>query len=514
MIYLKERYENVQLDLEDAFSLVSFEGRDAESFLSSGLTSNVKELASSHFHPSARVGRTGRIIAHGYLLKETLEKYYFLLEENMICDFMESMNQYIIMDAVEMTRTDKPFCVEWIPQKDPRETEGLEGFFWGELARVLLGRDSPYPRLNKERSNIIKLLNGHPLHGISLQNKLVNETFLNEEAVDYNKGCFLGQETVAKIHNNRGASSFPVVLKGDSPVKETKGDILWGNHKFGVLTAQVLVDHHVFLMANVKRRFRVKNKAFDLRVGGDSFKATLLYIPLFKDKSIIEKAHELYAVAVEHFKQDREEMAVSLLKRVISMDPGFQDAYESLGVILGRQGHYEKAVELMDKLLKLDNSSVMAHTNKSLYFMKMGNIEKAEEEKSLATVVSFQQFGKEAEEKKKREERELRQGEEMIQKERMFQEVLAIDAKDSIANFGLGEIAFRRRDYPKAQQFFECVLKNNELYSKAYLLLGKSLESQGKKDKARKIYEQGVQVASRRGDMMPANEMQERLLKM
>ena len=47
--------------------------------------------------------------------------------------------------------------------------------------------------------------------------------------------------------------------------------------------------------------------------------------------------------------------------------------------------------------------------------------------------------------------------------------------------------------------------------STAFLLLGKAYESEGLEQKAQAIYQTGIEVASKRGDMMPANEMQSRL---
>ena len=57
----------------------------------------------------------------------------------------------------------------------------------------------------------------------------------------------------------------------------------------------------------------------------------------------------------------------------------------------------------------------------------------------------------------------------------------------------------------------ERVVALDEKYSAAYLLLGKSLEASANLDRAMQVYKKGIDVASKRGDMMPANEMQSRL---
>ena len=93
----------------------------------------------------------------------------------------------------------------------------------------------------------------------------------------------------------------------------------------------------------------------------------------------------------------------------------------------------------------------------------------------------------------------------------MFQQVLEIDPEDTVALFGMGDIAFYREDFKVAVENLEKVVTFDEKYSAAYLLLGKSLEASGNLERAMQVYKKGIDVASKRGDMMPANDMQSRL---
>src|SRR5690606_9180746 len=139
-----------------------------------------------------------------------------------------------------------------------------------------------------------------------------------------------------------------------------------------------------------------------------------------------EKAKELFDRAIELFQKDQEEEAIELLELTISIDPTFEDAYESLGVIFGRHEKFERAIELMQKLSHVNPKSVMAHTNMSLYYMRLGNIEEAEKQKAEATIKTFEYYGDEAkgkEEEKKREEQRLV---ERNRREEMFKQVLEI----------------------------------------------------------------------------------------
>ncbi len=103
-------------------------------------------------------------------------------------------------------------------------------------------------------------------------------------------------------------------------------------------------------------------------------------LPFLAAPGAEEWAHELTLEAVERFSSDLEEEAIVLLERAIAVGPQHADAYESLGVILGRHGRYEEAVGLMLRLLEVDPLSVLAHTNLSLYYNQLGRIEDAERE--------------------------------------------------------------------------------------------------------------------------------------
>ena len=163
------------------------------------------------------------------------------------------------------------------------------------------------------------------------------------------------------------------------------------------------LEDNVLLFANLFREFRVEDRS--VKVSFDdklSIDGKVNFFPFFKDLTPKRKADTIYYRGLKLFQNNEEEKALNLLRACLELNPFHSDALESIGVILGRQGHYEEAISFMDKLLEIDKDSVMAHTNKSLYFMKMGKIEEAEEEKSYAAVKSFAYYGKEAKRKRGR----------------------------------------------------------------------------------------------------------------
>jgi uncharacterized protein HemY len=140
--------------------------------------------------------------------------------------------------------------------------------------------------------------------------------------------------------------------------------------------------------------------------------------------------------------------------------------------------------------------------------MKMGKIEEAEEQKSLATIKSFEKFGDEAKLKEQIQKEKEAQELEWAKRENMFKQVLEIDDEDALANYGLGSIAVERQDWNKAVMHLEKVLKSDINYSVAYLALGKAYKGLGQKEQAATKWKDGIVIAAKKGDLMPANQMQ------
>ena len=273
----------------------------------------------------------------------------------------------------------------------------------------------------------------------------------------------------------------------------------------------VLYQNGKHFTAQLFRDFRVEGKLLDMQFNELVISGQVSYLPYFKNQSPEAVATELYHLGVDIFQKGNSSEALLYMEKAIAFNPGYADAYESLGVILGRQEKFQSAIEWMDKLLSVNPSSVMAHTNKSLYLMKIGKIEEAEAEKALATVKSFSMYGEEAKLKKVQEEERKKKEDDINRREKMFYQVLELDADDSIALYGLADVAFFRGQFERAIPNLEKLLSLDPKYSTAYLLLGKCYEAISRTKQAKEIYVKGIEQASKQGDMMPANEMQARL---
>jgi folate-binding protein YgfZ len=500
------RFNSTQTELTD-WSLIEVTGQDREAFFQGQVTNDLSLLENKKAQVTARLNRTGKLQSF-FILAKLSERLLILCQKELVDAILNDFNKFIIMDEVELRPLDEKVFVHFNDFLSGDDTYLFRLNFYGIYAVIRTTKLSNVSQTDAAELEEIRFLNGFPKWKKDVDESFfINDSFLNDIAISYKKGCFLGQETVAKIENNRGAAYFPVLLKLKNQTILPQVDFFIEDKKAGKINYQ----KDGILQASLFRDFRIEGKALVITIEGKNYDAIVHYLPFYKNQSQEEVAHELYHAGVEAFQKEDTDLAMDFMKRAIDFDPAYSDAYESIGVILGRKERYEEAILWMDKLLAVKSSSVMGHTNKSLFLMKLGKITEAEAEKSLAVVKSFSMYGEEAKVKKALEAEKKKKEEDILRREKMFQQVLEIDMEDTVALYGMADVAFYKENYKEAVAYLEKVVVLDEKYSAAYLLLGKSLEATGNLERAMQVYKKGIDVASKRGDMMPANEMQSRL---
>ena len=509
------RFNSSQLHLED-FSLIKVTGDDREAFFQGQVTNDLSKISINEGQITTRLNRTGKLQSFFFIAK--LKDCLLLLCPKLLAESIKSdFEKFIIMEDVvlEFSNNDLWIIFNSFLGHEIIAGEFFDFNFYGINACLVFKKYPEIAQTDLNELEKIRILNGWPKWGIDVSDsQFINDTFLNEIAISYKKGCFLGQETAAKIENNRGAAYYPALLKlvnttdlNEYLNKDFQINIEDGMRKAGKLLYQI----QDLLQVTLFRDFRVVGRELDLLIESTLIKAIVIDFPFYRNFTREEIALELYHLGINSFQSNELSDAISYMQRAILFDSKLADAYETMGVILGRSEKYQEAIEWMDKLILVNPKSVMAHTNKSLYFMKLGKIEEAESEKSLATVKSFASFGQEAKNKKQLAEENNKQQLELLRREKMFLQVIEIDHEDTIALYGMADIFFKRKDFKSAISNLEKVIEIDPNYSTAYLLLGKAYEVESLLEKAKSIYKAGIIVASKRGDMMPANEMQSRL---
>ena len=195
------------------------------------------------------------------------------------------------------------------------------------------------------------------------------------------------------------------------------------------------------------------------------------------------------------------------------VDPGHADAYEAIGVVLGRSGRFHEAIDFFKRLEEIAPHEPMVNTNLSLYYMKLGDKATAEAESAKALqkgMASGDSSGRDSAEIAREQEAARRA--DAARKRQMFAMVLEIDPDDPIALFGIGNAHATLGEWAEAEAHFARGCEVSADNSALWLARGRALEALERPQDAIAAYRAGMEVASKRGDLMPLKEMEQRAL--
>ncbi|MBW2231023.1 MAG: hypothetical protein JRH17_11620 [Deltaproteobacteria bacterium] len=355
--------------------------------------------------------------------------------------------------------------------------------------------------------------------------RILPETGLEQQTVSYTKGCYLGQEVIARV---RTYGALPFSLRG-LVFDDAGADVLDrlpapsenlllsdGAKTIGQLASRTyspVLDAPV-AFAYLDKKHRTPGEVLCFRgTDGSTLSARVVLLPFYSSPNSAERVAWLYDRAVRLFAGGKGDQALDLLEEVLRIDPSFSDGYEAIGVLLGREERFHEAIDIFKRLEEIAPQEPMVNTNLSLYFMKIGDKETAEDHAAKAMQKSMaKSAGREVDDDAISAVMAEQKHSDALRKKAMFSEVLEIDAEDDVALFGLGNALAVLGELEQAAGLYARAARVERDNSAVYLAHGKVLEQLGRAGDAEVVYRTGMQVASRKGDLMPLKEMEHRVL--
>lgn len=571
------------------------QGKDAASFLHSQVTNEVAGLAPGEGNFSARVNRQGQLLhffslhrvperngaAPAYLLileREAVPKLLSAFDEFLFSDdvtFSDVSDEYhwsalqglaaehALRAWVSEASMDRGDWADWnaysVRSLDFGETEaslvfarsltGDVGYLVAIPKAAAAAAERAEERLEDsarkagfqvlvepELSRVLEIMRieaGQVRVGPDTRERkcILPETGLEQHAVSYTKGCYLGQEVIARV---RTYGALPFGLRGLVFEGAQEGD--WAQQaallerlpaagqnlhstssgkSIGQIVSRTLSPMLRFpiAFAYLDKTHRTPGRKIDIEAEGGALAARVTLLPFYSAPGRDERVAFLYDRAIRVFAQGKEEQALAVLEDALQLDPGFSDGYEAIGVILGRSQRFHEAIDIFKRLEELAPEVPMVNTNLSLYYMKIGDKTSAESEAAKAMQKSLAQgsgaaLGPDELETRMREQTQ----EDALRRRNMFDQVLEIDPEDEVALFGMGNALSALGEWERAEVFYAKACEVDPKNSAVYLARGKALEALERRTQAEAIYREGMEVASRKGDLMPLKEMEHRLL--
>lgn len=572
------------------YSLIEIYGADAERFINAQTTSDVKALKPYQWQPSALLDRKAHVVAYFNLYRKN-SSYRIVAEHDQVATIIEHLDKYIFSDKVELLNLSagKMFALigsdaRIIINQCLRSTKKSPALFErdlidGELCGIAVHifraplssreafliycgsehfqtlQEKLLPVLVKFRAQeltekdllIERVEAGLPQFATDFtSDNLIIELGLEDKAISYTKGCFQGQEVLARVKGhgspNKQLTGLILELKSKSDKADSEQiatnkipigtPLMVAGQEVAKILSNVYSERlqkHIAL-AMVKRDYRTPARVLDVSIDTHAEnietntltgQAIIKLLPFIEPQDLKKKAKDLYEEALKLYAtldnrhqgaSTNTEEAISKLRTALLLDSSFEDAYEALGVILSKENQLDEAVELMEALARINPDSIMAYANLSVFYLEQGGgKEKAEEAKAQSMSIRMRLAAKEAMQEHQQKEDTAKIEAEAIERKAMFEQVIEIDSDDLFANNGLGNCYNILQQYQLAEPYLLKAIEIKANHTVAYQELGRTYEGLGQTEKAIETFKKGIDVAAQKGDMTPLKAMQARL---
>lgn len=541
-----------------AFSLIEVKGPDAKRFLQAQTTNNVDLLEDGQMQLSALLDRKAKLVANFHLYRIDQEHFTIVSDSYLQKPILEHLDKFCFADKVEFV------CVEnqklgylyglhsrlLLSSKQTKE----HSFFEADCGRIAFaGNDTDYfkfsrtgeegflLRMNlsdsddaeskdeefqkeiKEKEHLIDVARieaGIGKFGCDFDSdNLIFETGLDASSVSYTKGCFQGQEVLARV-KAQGAPTRALCglkIRCDGELGELKNkSINKDGEVIGTITsiANSKLAQGIIALASMKRDYRAPGKTVTCKIDGHDANITVSDLPFVQITSPKEFASRMLEQGMNIFTKEplaveaKDSKAVFFLRIALLYNPMSLDAYEALGVVLNKKGELDEAIGIMEEMARLNPDSVMAHANLSAFYVEKGWIEKAEEEKAISMSLRMKEIMQESKQKEEAEKKKQEDESDTLKRLEMFKQVLVIDGDDLLANYGTGSCLVDLGRFEESLCFLNKALDVKPDYTNAYLYLGKAHLGLNNRSEASACLVKGIEVAAKRGDGEPLKAMQ------
>ncbi len=217
----------MQPGLAPAPEIVWFRGADAIKFLNDLISQEIGSLPPGSVARSLLLGPQGKLqFILGVLRGD--DEVGLVTEDGRGDELVATLTRYRIRVDVEISKEDKDVYLVVGERIDAPGTWKAEGdavvadLSWDTVPRTLhIGGPAPdLPQLSTGDYTVARIESGIPLMGVDVdENTIPQETGLVADSISFNKGCFLGQELVARLDSRNGRVNRHLrILHLDSPV--------------------------------------------------------------------------------------------------------------------------------------------------------------------------------------------------------------------------------------------------------------------------------------------------------
>lgn len=237
------------------YQLIEAHGADAEKYLQGQLTTDVVALPSSATTLTAHCDPKGKMSAIFRLLKVSSEQFFLLVKKDLLPSALDALKKYAVFSKVSFDLRD--WQIVGVLGEKCGKIQPHFSLEIDEQRSILLNETALPISFNADEKiwEIADIQAGLPNLSAKTQNEFIPQA-LNlqaiEQAISFTKGCYIGQETVARA-KYRGANKRAMfILKGETQAQPEIGSEIemqletnW--RKTGTITSAVNLDGVLWL---------------------------------------------------------------------------------------------------------------------------------------------------------------------------------------------------------------------------------------------------------------------------
>lgn len=215
-------------------SIIRVKGRDTVSFLQGLVTSDMRKLEEKRSLYAALLTPQGKYL-FDFLIYAGHEEALIDINTAREADFVRRLSMYRLRAEVEITTMPElgVFAAasgEEDAFPDPRNS----GLPWRKVARRDCGRE-----LEEDEELRIRLCIPGENELIPDKSYILENNFEEINGVDFNKGCYIGQEVTARMKHRGAVKRKLFALSASSPLPEAGARVTCGGAEAGELTSSL-----------------------------------------------------------------------------------------------------------------------------------------------------------------------------------------------------------------------------------------------------------------------------------
>jgi len=252
---------------------VAVRGPDAASYLQAMVSNDVEGLAVGEACEALLLTSKARVIAPLVVLRRAEDDFLLLTEPGLGERVQRTLVRSRFAKQCEIEPEEHTSTVVL------GDAHGIPTVDYGVPAVEVLDAEKLEPTMGAEELELLRIRAGTPRFGREIDDRVLPaEAGLEERAIDFEKGCYIGQEPVARLHYRGKPNRRLRGLRLSAPAAH--GDQLFlGDREVGTIGSSCLSPAHGPIALAIVRREAADGERLAVGGGGGGATAELVELP-------------------------------------------------------------------------------------------------------------------------------------------------------------------------------------------------------------------------------------------